>query len=232
MKLRKFAGIMSAAIMMVAAAGLNSCNSDSPDNPLQGTVPEIVTIESIADNGMTFTLRQSGDSPLVTYTTSLVFPKDEEFKVGERVLIYFKTSRENIYTSGPIELVGYIKCYNGELRKATDSETGSTPENIPYVTQISRSGNYLNVYAYVFAMYKPEKMEVVYKPAMNEHGEISAFIATSKITAPTSSVLPIYGSYDLRGFWAANPGCNKLKISYETPNGPKEYSIIRYLPLD
>lgn len=224
---------MLAAIMMIAAtAGFTSCNSDSEDNPLKGTVPLIVTIASMGDNGMTLTVRQNGDSPLVTYTTNLVFPKDEEFKVGERVLIYFRSNYENIFTSGPIELVGYIKCYNGSLRKATDKELTSTPDNAPYVSQINRSGNYLDIYAYVLAMYKPEKMEVIYDPEMNQNSEINARIITSKINSPTNAVLPIYGSFDLRSFWLDNPGCNTLKVTYETPNGPKTFTINKYLSLD
>lgn len=140
--------IYTVLAIIFGAAVLPSCNKDKSDDGYPDDIcVDFATFVSTSDNGTIFTLRKSGDSPLITLTAA-VKVDTSKLKPDTRVLIqYVPSGGQAPYESGAIALYGIGLIVTGDIDAQPLSEIESWTSQPVKATSITRSGEYLDIWA-------------------------------------------------------------------------------------
>lgn len=210
MKLKNI--ILSLTTAIVALTSLSSCNtnSDSGDPMFMA----IATIATINEQGTVFTMRQKGDSPLITLTSSQKLNLNT-FKKGERVLIQFTTASTTTtqLASGPINLLGVGRIF-GSGKQATPSTAEKTnnwsSQNFE-IQALIRTGEYIDM-TFVANSSLSEEQFIFYLDEATENTSSPEFHFVLKENAPITGQLGLYyASYSIANVWN-NPKTDQVKI--------------------
>lgn len=224
MKLTDF--IISILVAATICCMTTSCCSDNtggsgyPDN----MATDFATLASTSDRGTVFTLQKSGDSPLVTFTAPIKIDQSV-IKVGERVIIaYVPDGGQKVYESGPIKLYGILAIFNADIT----TEPMSTIENWSSQRMdtkiISRSGNYLDIWAELEYKTEPERFVLaVDESTVNDEYPEVYLVFTSDLTT-LGPQRQFYASFDLSPVWDLQ-SCRGLNIHYMDKTGDKTLKI-------
>ena len=108
---------------------------------------DFATFVSTSDNGSVFTLRKTGDSPLITLTAAVKIDTSK-LKPDTRVLIqYVPSGGQAPYESGSITLYGIAMIVTGDIEPQSPATIESWPSSPVKMTSMTRSGVYLDVWA-------------------------------------------------------------------------------------
>lgn len=220
-KIIAFAGCLLVGITFV------SCDTDDPKGVIPGSaLQDFVTIASRGSHSMTFTFRQSGDSPEIVLTSTSIIPDGELTHVGDRVVIAYMPEGVTAYTSGSIQLYGFIRCYQGNAGIGTEDQFKQTMLATPTVTQIWRSGDYINMVGYVRAINKPENIMLVGNPSTqsDDMPEMRLAVMSADVTGDPTRIA-VYGSWNISSIRDLL-GKKGIIINYESPNGPVTKNIL------
>lgn len=134
--------------IILGAILLPSCDKDKSDDGYPDDVCiDFATFVSTSDNGTVFTLRKNGDSPLITLTAA-VKVDTSKLKPGTRVLIqYLPSGGQAPYESGSITLYAIGMIVTGDINTQPLSEIESWMSEPVKLTSMTRSGEYLDVWA-------------------------------------------------------------------------------------
>ncbi len=217
-------------ISIMASLALASCGDDGVDNTLSNTsVYDFVTLEAKGDDGSTFTLRKSGDSELITYTSSFSFANDTTINCGDRLIIKYLRTDGQPYTSGPITLSGYRYLDNYPQMVVNDNSDGideivSEPLK---VTSMTRTGQYINMQAQL-------SCQVTDNPALlcmcTDEEKIDDPMPVLRIlylaAQPGENYMTGYCSWDISAIWDRDT-CQGVEIQYVTPAGTASQSFLK-----
>lgn len=218
-----------AAIALAAAAmlGLGSCNSsDSPQ--YVSSMMAFVTFEGSTENGSTFTTREKDDSPLVTYTSSLVL-KEEDYPKGTRYILGFTNAEEKPWISGPINIIAIMNVTNGKIEKATEQVLKDLTREECNVVMIQRAGVYVNVQASAAMTYAPRDFGLYADPASLENAIPDVYLGFRSDNTG-AMMREIFGSFSIASIWN-DAKYTGLRLHFTTVDGTQELLLEKPLPL-
>lgn len=191
---------------------LCSCNKE--DEPVEQNYIDIVTLESITDAGTVMSLRQMGDSPLLTYTTSQTMdPKD--FKEHQRVAISYIPDGGKPYVSGAVKLLAATVTVGegAPVPEATSESTGKWATSPITLGSAWRTGKYLNLYYAGFTVENP-KANVLYVDKESLAFPFpDLYLVFEGDAGPIGQMYSFYMSYDISAVWD-RPNVKGITIHY------------------
>ncbi len=195
-----------------------SCNSDSNSGGLPADLcVDFATFTKTSDNGSVFTLRKSADSELVTLTAAVKIDT-EKLKPGSRVIIhYLPSGGQQPYQSGPIDLYGISEIQNGTPEKASLSTIEGWPSERLKMMSLTRSGQYLDVWAELSFSSKPERFVLAVDEATLSDEYPQLYIVFTSDNS-IGRIRQYYASFDLSSVWDL-PTCKGVSVNYEGTAG-------------
>lgn len=206
-------------LIVMAAVGLSSCNSN--DGPGAGAeyFADFVTFRSVNAQGSVFTYREDGDSELITLTSPTALDLDE-FKLGSRLVITYTTQSNTHGISEPITLIGASNVIGGgepPVSKAPDQTDNYASNTITY-QGIARTGDYLNiVFSAPFNGQDDSKTTLYLDPATldSEYPELHLVFGPFSFYATQQYMF--YVSYSIESIWE-RPDVKGIKVYANTDN--------------
>ncbi|MGM9859463.1 MAG: hypothetical protein ACI31C_01785 [Muribaculaceae bacterium] len=193
---------------------LTACNDD--DEP-QTSFLIFATYSEATSAGSVFTAQRNLDSPLVTYTTSVVLD-GEHYKVGNRYIINFTNATNSCYESGPITLLYIVDVCNGSITEASSEEIADVSVDPLEFLMIQREGHYINVQAVAYVNIQPTLFNMyVDRATINNEVPDVYFGFKSDVI---SSQKQLFGSFDIASVWDL-PTCKGICIHYKANNENK-----------
>lgn len=227
MKKFKLTNLIS-AILAVITIGLVtvSCNSNSstpggfPDN----MQTDFATLVSTSNDGTIFTLRKSGDSPLVTLSAA-VKVDESVIKVGSRVIIsYVPSGGQGVYESGPITLYGLAGVFNAAITKEPMTTIDSWQSQRLKMMMISRSGQYLDIWAELEYKTEPQRFVLAVDESTVDNDFPEVYLVFSSDMTSIGTPRQFYASFDLSSVWDLE-SCKGLVIHYNDTAGNKTLKL-------
>lgn len=205
-------------ILIVTCVAFFACDKEEEKNPFPtNTCYDFVTFEARNDNGTTYTLQKSGDSPLITYTSSYTLKDHKDLEAGRRIIILYTRTDGEPYTSGPINLYGYMLTNN-----TTQTLTDFNPmekSDLVKMTALTRTGQYINMQLELstHSIQKPKKLELCLDKTTSDT-PIPELHLVYQASEPGENYASGYASFDVQTIWE-KPSCTGIKIIYDTPDG-------------
>lgn len=201
-----------------------SCNSDDNNNMLPSDMcVDFATFVKTSDKGSVFTLRKSGDSELVTLTAAVKIDS-EKLKPETRVIIHYTPSGgQKPYESGPINLYGITEIQNGTPESESLETIKSWPSEKFKMMSITRSGEYLDVWAELSFSSKPTRFTLAVDEATinDEYPELYlVFTSDNQI----GRIRQYYASFKLSSVWDLST-CKGVKVNYDGVNGSESVTF-------
>lgn len=186
---------------LVIALLSTSCNKDD-NNPVfpSDTLVDIVTLQSLSENGFTVTLRKENDSPLVTLTFNQKLT-NLGIEVGERFLLEYKPESGIAYTSGPATAYAYRPIINGNLLEGTAAEYNHWGTFSVELNSIWRTGEYINIMALCDYVNQPAKFALVVDEATLDSPIPDAYLIFEPDKGVDGSTKAAYASFDIKSIW-------------------------------
>lgn len=211
MKKLKFLAFILCVVMMPM---LTACNDDDEPTP---SFLIFATYSEATSAGSVFTAQRNLDSPLVTYTTSVVLD-GEHYKVGNRYIINFTNDTNRCYESGPINLLYIVDVCNGDITEASREEIAEVSVDPLEFLMIQREGHYINVQAVAYVNTQPTlfNMYVDRETVNNEIPDVYFGFKSDVL----SSQKQLFGSFDIASVWDL-PTCKGICIHYGANNENK-----------
>lgn len=209
------------AMLTIVLAGMmtTGCNDDDEGGSVipENLSTDFATFASSNEQGSVFTLQKDGDSPLVTLTASTKIDT-EKLKPGTRVIIqYVPTGGQAVYESGSIQLYGVMQVTNGKVEPAVKSEIDSWRSDRVKMYSMTRTGQYVNVWAEATLSREPQRFVIVADESTigDEYPELYLVFTTDNELGRSYN---LYGSFDLDEIWNLDT-CKGVKINYADKSG-------------
>lgn len=213
---------MAAAILSLAS--LCGCRDTSGPAEVNPSMRDIATFAGNGPRGAVFTLRQAGDSPLVTLTASAAVDA-EAYTPGSRVYIDYTPASGKPYTSGEITL-NYVANINTAVLLALDmAQHTDWDATGVFLYSIWRTGPYINLHARL--PYNPEPRKIALVIDKNSMNEAQAHLYFMHVTRPEYDTFErdYFMSYDLKEFLSGHTP-QELVVHVNNTNLPqKEFSF-------
>ena len=193
---------------------LTACNDNDEPTP---SFLIFATYSEATSAGSVFTAQRNLDSPLVTYTTSVVLD-GEHYKVGNRYIINFTNDTNRCYESGPINLLYIVDVCNGAITEASRDEIAEVSVDPLEFLMIQREGHYINVQVVAYVHTQPTlfNMYVDRETVNNEIPDVYFGFKSDVL----SSQKQLFGSFDIASVWNL-PTCKGICIHYGANNENK-----------
>lgn len=207
--------------MATAIIAFMSSSCSDNDKIGSGTLPDNIcfdfaTFVSSSEDGSVFQLQQSGDSPLITLTTTARVSADQ-IRPNTRVIIeYVPSGGQAVYQSGPIDLYGIVSITTGNITPRPLSDINSLFVESFKTISLTRTGEYLNVWAEAAYNSKIEKFELLVDETTLENEYPEAYL----IFKPDNGGIyrQVYASFGLNEIWKL-PTCKGVKVNYQLASG-------------
>ncbi len=210
----KLKNLFIAAFGALAMLGATSCNESGGGNGGSGDLfyLDIATIESSGDAGTVLTLRQNGDSPLVTLMTQQRF-NDDDFKTGERVVISYHPVSNKQYESGNIYIQGAGATIGRGFapKEATAEETHNWESDAVQMLNVWRTGEYVNLVFQATTSTDPRLCELYIDKASTNLSTPELRLIFKRIPGAMNSTYTFYASYNIGDLWNKD-GVKGLRI--------------------
>lgn len=121
------------------------CRQDGPDS-VEATLYDIVCLSEVSKQCTRFTLTKPGNDDVITYSVNGALDTTH-VKVGERLLLAYRTNKQAPYTSGFITPIGYSLITNDTLTAGYISNVTDWNRDPVYLTSVWMSQHYLNIRA-------------------------------------------------------------------------------------
>ena len=209
----KLKNLFIAAFGALAMLGATSCNqTGSSGNSGDLYYLDIATIESSGDAGTVLTLRQNGDSPLVTLMTQQRF-KDDDFKPGERIVISYHPVSNKQYESGNIYIQGAGSTIGRGFapKEATAEETHNWESDAVQMLNVWRTGEYLNLVFQATTSTDPRLCELYIDKASTNFSTPEFRLVFKRTPGAMNSTYTFYASYNIGDVWNKD-GIKSIRI--------------------
>ena len=206
-------------VAMPMAWTLASCSNDEPEYRVPTDVCyDFVTFEAKSAKGSEFSLRRSGDSELVTYSSGYSFDGDTVLRKGYRLIIQYKRVDGDPYTSGRISLYGYRLLDNANSQQLVGYDPDRPGEMVKPQT-MTRTGQYINMQMQMSCMHaaKAKTMELAVDSATLS-SDVPELRLVYYAASPGENFTTGYASFDISSVWDL-PTCRGVKVTCRTPNG-------------
>ncbi len=202
------------AILLVGLISV-SCSSDgekSGDGLPSDMCADFATFENTSGNGSVFTLRKSGDSELITLTAPVRIDVGK-IKPETRLIIYYTPSGGQMpYESGPIDLYGITAIQNGTPEPTPLAKIESWTSQSMKMVSLTRSGEYLDVWAELSLDARPERFTLALDEATADSAYPELYLVFTS-DSQIGRVRQYYASFDLSDIWDL-ASCEGVKIRY------------------
>lgn len=212
-------------LCLLLGAVVAACkNDDEPASNLpQSAVYDFVTLKESSADGSVFTMRKSGDSPLISYYSDIDFSRIQTIQDGDRLILCYDRIGGDVYTSGAIEIYGYVQLSSTELKAlyGTSADYDGWASPPMKVNSLWRSGRYINLDTEisVFHAMRPESMVMVADKSSlsGEYPELHIVYENAE-NNDGDNPYRVYASFDISEIWDL-PGCKGVTISYPAASG-------------
>lgn len=224
---RALSGIMMVLLLLPA---FTSCNS-SDDNKDRDTIFAIfVTLASQNGDQLSFTAQEDSDSDIVTYTTTLKL-NPGQVTVGKRyVLLFTNGTTDKPFQSGPVDVINIYNIYNGSIAAKTQQEIDAASTAPFSVTNITRTGKYLNLEINAETDAIPRAFTVYVDQATLTNEYPVVYIALdADVKGLNFSTL--FGSFDIAEVWNLRTAKGITVKSVLTPNFSKTFDKESFAPI-
>lgn len=214
--LTKFTSLL---LMIFMTISISSCNDDNKNGLTipSNAVLDFATFVSSNDNGSVFTLQKDGDSPLITLTSTIAI-STTDLKPGTRVLIqYAPAGSQEVYQSGAINLYGIARITNGNVEPKPLSEIESWQSDGLKINIMTRTGQYVNVWAEAPIQREPKRFVLVADKTTVD-SELVELYLVYQADNDMAAYGQVYASFDLSNVWN-KPTCKAVKINYMSRSG-------------
>lgn len=211
---------LSCFIIAIAAVVLSSCKKEStvdvgpiPDNVCY----DFVTFVNSNNSGSTFEFRKSGDSPLITLTSTASI-KTSELAPGSRVIIqYLPSGGQDVYQSGPITLYGIAQITNGNATTAPMADISAWGSDDIRVVTLSRSGQYLDFWGEATMTGNPRRFALAADESTlgDEYPMLYLIVDADNVNG---RVHQLYASFDMSAVWNLST-CKGVQVNFKTSAG-------------
>lgn len=210
--------------IILGAVALTSCGDDKQSGDYPDDVClDFATFVSTSDQGSVFTLRKNGDSPLITLTAAVRIDTSK-LKPDTRVLIqYVPSGGQAPYESGPITLYGIGLIVTGDIIAQPLTEIESWTSEPIKVTSITRSGEYLDVWAQGDYTSKITRFCLAADESTlgDDYPQLYiVFEGDEGIGYPHQ----LYASFTLSSVWDLET-CRGVTVNYLTPSGNQSITL-------
>lgn len=198
-----------------------SCNSLDEDQTTLSTCFDIAVYGGATDNGTVFTLRQSGDSQLVTLTSSSKIELTG-VNVGDRVLLIYYPANGLQYVSGSISVVSctQIISSNAELKSADDTNQWAC--DALNMQTVWRAGQYINMQCIAPLQTAPKQFYLTFDESTVNSSYPDAYLIFesdfNQATSINTSTKTVYASFDVSEVWDKST-CRGLTLHFTGYNG-------------
>lgn len=217
--MKLFNSLSSLLIVPILALLVCSCSSKESD---PGPIPpdvcyDFVTFVDSNNSGSTFEFRKSGDSPLITLTSTSKIDKSQ-LAPGTRVIIqYVPSGGQAVYQSGPITLYGIAQITNGSITSASLTDIKSWNSDAIKIITLSRSGQYLDLWAECNLFSKPRRFSIVADESTlaDQYPEVYIIVESDN---SNGRVAQLYASFDLSAVWNLSTA-KGISVNIKTAQG-------------
>lgn len=222
---------MSKIKALAIAAGLAlssvfiSCN-DSNDDSVDMFMSFVTYTES-TETGSIFTTRQNLDSPLITYTSSIVL-KADQYPVGKRYIIGFTNEENKRFVSGPINLAAVMNVINGKIETATPEAIAKLSAGSYHLSLLQREGTYINIEAAAPMQYAPKTFGL-YMDENTADNEIPEVYVGYEPDNTGGYERQFYASIDISSVWN-KPTCKGIRFHFKNNGMDSEYTFEKNAP--
>lgn len=222
--------------MLALAFAAGACSDDeaTPGGRIpSNAVYDFVTLESSTkDMGAVFTMRKVDDSPLITYTSNADFSSVKTLSEGDRLILCYNRVDGETYTSGNIDVYGYVTLDNTEKEALWSAEADSADYKCPpmKVYALWRTGTYINLVADV-SVYKARRPEI-YVLAVDSATidlpmpDLRVYYRNTKDN-DGDNMYTVYASFDISGIWS-KPDCQGVNVVYTTADGEQSSGFLKH----
>ena len=226
-------------LILTIVMSLTSCNGDlDGDSGSLSACFDIAIYGGSTDDGTVFTLREDGDSNLVTLISSTKIELDG-VKVGDRVLLYYYPPQGLQYVSGNISVVSCIQIINGDIESKLAEDTSNWASDKVNMQKIWRTGQYLNIQCIGEIQSSPTAFTVAVDEETIDNVYPDVYVLfesdvnqSTTINAPTKT---LYASYDISTVWNKST-CRGVNVHFNNYSGTEtakfEKSTLTILPTD
>lgn len=204
---------------------VSSCKGD--DEPSSSIPPEavydFVTLRESSSEGSIFTMRKSGDSPLITYFSDIDFSRIQTIKDGDRLILCYDRAGGDIYTSGNIIVYGYVQLSSTsqDMLTACASDYDGWKCQPMKVNALWRTGDFINLDTElsVFQARRPETLVIVADNATldSEYPQLHIYYENAE-NNDGENPYRVYGSFDISAVWH-RPTCRGVTVMYPVAGG-------------
>lgn len=212
-------------LCMFLGAVVTACKDDvePASNLPQSAVYDFVTLEESSADGSVFTMRKSGDSPLISYYSDMDFSRIQTIHDGDRLILCYDRIDGEVYTSGAIDIYGYVQLSSTELKAlyGTSADYDGWASPPMKVNSLWRSGCFINLDTEisVFHAIRPESMVIVAdKSSLSGEYPVLYIVYENAENNDGDNPYRVYASFDISEIWD-RPSCKGVTISYPTAYG-------------
>ena len=208
-------------LLLTAAGALSTtgCRQDGPDS-VEATLYDIVCLSEVSKNGTRFTLTKPGNDELITYSVNGVLDTTH-VKVGERLLLAYRTHNLAPYTSGTITPVGYSLITNDTLTAGYIDRVTDWNRDPVYLTSVWMSQHYLNLRARLPYDTKPRLLTVMVD-SLTINDEYPDCYLIHRLEQPVNTFdRSYYMSFDVKSL-CDRPSCRGFDLILNNSNLPRD----------
>lgn len=208
-----------------AAFAMAACGDNHAYDYPTGACYDFATLVQAEPSGSLFTLQNSEDGPLISYTSKETFSPDslQEFNI-RLIIMYAREDGALPYTSGPIKLYGYRLLDNH--KQIAEPDTLPSWESEPLKMQsITRTGTYLNMQMQLSCMRtaNPKQLSLVYDSDRSSDS-IPELRLIYHAREAGENYMTGYASFSLSPLWQNSKG---VTISWMSPAGKQSKTFLK-----
>ncbi len=200
------------AFVALALATLTSCNSSSGDNPSVESFLTFATLTASNEMGSTFTAQEDGDSPVVTFTSTVEL-NTKVYTLGERYIINYSNDSKERFKSGPIDLYGVYGIGNGKAEVKSQDDIARLQRDPIDVTSAARTGKYINLVCNAAINSKARNINLYFDETTADDEYPVAYVGFESDNA-ASSPKTFYASIDVSTVWNKQ-SCKGITLKFE-----------------
>ncbi len=214
--------------LFIAASSCKGEDEPSSNIP-QEAVYDFVTLKESSPEGSTFTMRKSGDSPLITYFSDIDFSRIQTIEDGDRLILCYDRAGGEIYTSGNIIVYGYVQLSSTsqEMLTAAAADYDGWKCQPMKVNALWRTGQFINLDTEISVYHarRPETMVIVADNATldSEYPRLHIYYENAEDN-DGENPYRVYGSFDISDVWQ-KPTCRGVTVTYQTTDGPSSVTF-------
>lgn len=198
-KILKFPALVCA---MLLATVFTACNDETKQNPLDTVYMDMMTFVSTGDDGSVFTMQQTIDKPVITYTCAQKYTGNA-FKPGDRMVVMYKLGTlRDPYTSGPINVLSAAPAINGTLSWATAAEADNFGSNTLQMQSLWVTENYLNMDFIAVLQNEPKKLTLVADEATRDEKMPTVYLIFESDRNGAGTWKRVFASLNISEIWS------------------------------